>query len=254
MLRTSTLCLATLLLTACDPEPPTEATAPGVAAAEPHEKEPFTPPANAKVIPMGEPRMIPVGPPGKSAAPLQTDPRVSCRSTRATMTRRFGPEQISDREVDLGEGEVGTATVVGEGTPMAQEVVWFDGDRLRVERIRVLGDGIRDPSGLGLGSTVAELETALGPFELHGFGWDYEGTVSLKGTKLERLQGKLFFRLAPRSIDGPEVQAALAAVAGDALFPSSDPDVKTLDLVVGSFEMLCPKGPLPLVPNAPTAP
>ncbi len=254
MHRAIALCVVTLLLTACDPAPPADVSEPDGAPPEAAEDKPFTPPADAKVIPMGEPRALELGPKGKPGVPQQTDPRVTCRSTRATMTRRFGPEQLNDREVDLGEGEVGTATIVGEGTPMAQEVVWLDGDRLRAERIRVLGEGIRDPNGLGLGSTVAELEAAMGPFQLHGFGWDYQGTISLTGTKLERLQGKLFFRLMPRNTDGPEAQAALAAVAGDALFPSSNADVKTLDLVVGSFEMLCPKGPLPLAPSAPAAP
>ncbi len=120
-------------------------------------------------------------------------------------------------------------------------MVWADDTRSRPERIRVLGDGIRDPSGLGLGSTLAELEAALGPFQLAGFGWDYAGTVMLKGTRLEQLEGRVFFRLAPRSSEGPEVQAAIEATAGDRLFASSDPNIKLLDPAVAEFLLVCPQ-------------
>ena len=233
-----------LLLAACGAEPaetPQEPATPEAPQADAKlEKQPFVPPTDAKVLKLGEPRALPANLEGKAHAPPQVDPRVTCRSSRETMTRRFGTEQLDDRPVGLGEGETAPGTVVAAGTPVAQEVVWADESRSRPERIRVLGEGIRDPNGLGLGSTLAELEAALGPFQLTGFEWDYAGTVMLAGTKLEKLEGKLFFRLEPRVTDTPEGQAALQATMGDALFASTDANVKLLDPVVGEFLMVCP--------------
>ncbi len=251
MLRTSSLFMASLLLAACESEP---APPPAAPAAPAGAERPFTPPANAKVLQLGEPRQVPAELQGKAHAPEQPDLRVTCRSSREGLTRRFGPDQLVDREVGLSEGETAPGTVVAEGTPFAQEVVWADAKRSQPERIRVLGPGIRDPQGLGLGSTLAELEAALGPFQLTGFEWDYAGTVMLKDTRLEKLEGRLFFRLDPGIVEGAEAQAALQATMGDRLFASSDPNVKILAPVVGEFLLVCPQGPAPTAPSAPAAP
>jgi hypothetical protein len=251
MPRARLLAVATLFLAACggerpasEPAEPAEAPAPADgASARPAAERPFAPPADAKVLPLGEPRMVPQELQGKSHAPPQSDPRVTCRSSRDSLTRRFGPEQIEDREVDVGEGTTAPGTVVAAGTPMAQEVVWADQARTRPERIRVLGEGIRDPGGLGLGTSLADLEKTLGPFELYGFGWDRGGTVQLEGTRLARLQGKLFFQLEPGVTDTPEAKAALGEVVGQDLFPSSDPRVLALEPEVSEFMMVCPQQP-----------
>ncbi len=244
MLRS--LPVACLLLTACGSEPadpPADPDPTAEASAAADQPKPFSPPANARVIELGEPRLVPEGLQGKAHAPEKPDPRVTCRSNRETMARRFGPEQLEDREVHVGEGIMQSGTVVAEGTLMAQEVIWADSERSRIERIRVLGEGIRDPSGLGLGSTLAEMEKALGPFELSGFGWDYGGTVSLKGTKLEKLDGRVVFRLEPRDSGAEGVQEAMNTVSGDVLFASGAAEVEALDLVVGEFMMVCPEKP-----------
>jgi hypothetical protein len=248
MSHTPPFALIALLLAACGAEQPAsepveapDGNSTDDASVAPSQDRPFAPPADAKVLPLGEPRMVPQELQGKSHAPPRADPRVTCRSTRDSMTRRFGPEQLEDREVDLGEGTRAPGTLVAAGTPLAQEVVWADQERRHPERIRVLGEGIRDPGGLGLGSGLPELEGSLGPFELHGFGWDRGGTVQLEGTRLAGLQGKLFFRLEPSQTESPEAAAALETVRGEALFPSSDPRVQALEPVVAEFMMVCPK-------------
>lgn len=245
MLRSAPLLLATLLMAACDsePEPASAEVQPAAAPAGAVGEQPFTPPKDAKVLELGEPRQVPQGLEGKTHAPSQPDLRVTCRSSREVLTRRFGTDQLVDREVGLGEGETAPGTVVAEGTPFAQEVVWADSERSRPERIRVLGDGIRDPHGLGLGSTISDLEASLGAFDLTGFEWDYAGTVMLRGTRLEKLEGRIFFRLAPQNTSTPEGQAALQATMGDQLFASTDPNVLALAPVVGEFLMVCPSPP-----------
>ena len=236
-----------LSLAACGADPaevPAETPAETPAEAAPAEQdaasEPFVPPADAKVLKLGEPRMMPIDPTGKGSPFGPPEPRVTCTSSYDVVVKRFGEAKLRDHEVALGEGETASGTIVAEGSPVAQEIVWADAERSRPERIRVLGDGIRDPQGLGLGSTLAELEAAIGPFDLAGFEWDYGGTVMLKGTRLEKLEGRVFFRLEPRNTDTAEGQAALTAAIGDELFASSDANVKILDPVVGEFLMVCP--------------
>ncbi len=258
MPRTLVPTLLSLALAACGGEPAEAPEAPITPAAPSAdaklEGQPFVPPTDARVLKLGDPRVLPAELEGKAHAPPQADLRVTCRSSRESLTRRFGTEQLEDRPVGLGEGETAQGTAVAEGTPVAQEVVWADEAGSRPERIRVLGEGIRDPSGLGLGSTLAELEAAIGPFQLTGFEWDYAGTVMLAGTKLEKLEGKLFFRLEPRVTDTPEAVAALKATMGDGLFSSTDANVRILDPVVGEFLMVCPEAPLPPPPRHPAGP
>ncbi len=256
MLRSLLLSSLALSLAACD------CAGTDVAVPEPEPEVSVEPPlpgakAGAKAVQLGDPKLAPQLQHVGKAVDRASDPRVTCRTGRAMLTRRFGPEQVEDKDIDVGEGETQPGTVVAAGTPNAQEVVWADGARTRPERIVVLGDGIRDPHGLGLGSTLAELEEALGPFQLAGFEWDYGGTVMLEGTRLEKLQGKVFFRLQPGDLATPEAQTALQAVIGDSLFASSDANVIALAPVVGEFLLVCPEiptGPGPSVqPVSPPA-
>jgi len=171
-----------------------------------------------------------------------TDQRaVTCEMDRESLTQLFGPDQLEDREVGVGEGNTMPGTWVAEGTPFAQKVTWADEGRNRPNRIYVRGDAIRGPHDLGLGSTLAELEAAIGPFQLRGFMWEGAGAVMLEGTRLEEFQSKLIFRLSPLNHQSSESQAALHATSGSGLFSSSDANVKVLDLVVGAFTIVCPE-------------
>ncbi len=236
------LIVAFALLIACDSAPtePVEAPAEPVAEAPAPTAEGFNPPADAKLLKLGDPQELPADLQGKAHAPQKQDPRVTCRSGRAQLVQRFGEDALIERPVDLGEGETAPGTVVGEGTPFAQEVTWADPAQTKPARIRVLGEGIRDPSGLGLGTTMAELEAAIGPFELAGFGWDYGGTVFLEGTRLAALDGKLIIRLEPTLHDGEDTMQRLSEASGDVVFASSDPKITVLSPTVGEFMMVCP--------------
>jgi len=99
-----------------------------------------------------------------------------------------------------------------------------------------LGPAWRTPEGIGVGSTLEDLEKAIGPFNVLGFGWDYGGTVMLEGTRAEVANGILFYRLAP-AVDSLSLSPEYARVRGDKPYASISPDVRALRLVVRAVDI-----------------
>src|SRR5687768_337222 len=100
-----------------------------------------------------------------------------------------------------------------------------------------LGPAWRTPEGIGVGSTLEDLEKAIGPFNVLGFGWDYGGTVMLEGTQAEAANGMLFYRLAP-AMDSLNLSPEYARVRGDNPYASNSADVRALRLEVRSIDIM----------------
>jgi hypothetical protein len=150
-------------------------------------------------------------------------------SDRSEIGKLFGENRLVDDSVDIGEGMFAPGTIVNKGQDDEITVVWTDESRIRMVALQDLGRAWRTPEGVGVGSTLSEVEGALGSVQVLGFGWDYEGTILLDGTPLEN-RG-LFLRTEPRDASS-RTTAAWARVRGDRPFRSTDPDVRALDLVV----------------------
>lgn len=192
------------------------------------------PEAPAAPAPAPAPAPPPVAPatddstmvPGKNLGP------VTAATTRADLARRYGEGALIDMDLDVGEGMTEPATRVGEDTPTAFSVVWTDKARTKPSEVRELGPAWRTPEGIGMGTTHAELEKILGPFEMAGFGWDYSGTIFLEKTRLASYDGLLILRERPRArVEG----AHWEAVQGDRSFSSSSADLRALDLAVNEI-------------------
>jgi len=161
--------------------------------------------------------------PGERVGPVDN------KVDRDKLVELFGASAVSEIQVDVGEGtfvpglqvaaDDRSLSIVFEETSTGREVV-----------VRNLGTAWRTADGVGLGSTLSEVEAAIGGFALAGMEWDYAGTVDLTGTKLESAKGKLFLRLHYAGTE-PD-PAALGAVMGDRYFPSSDPNMQKLGLTV----------------------
>jgi hypothetical protein len=80
-----------------------------------------------------------------------------------------------------------------------------------------------------------DLRQVLGQFQVYGFEWDYGGSVSLQGSRLESYYGKLILRLTASKTAIAQHPRAYQAVMGDRLFPSDDPNLAVLDLTVTSM-------------------
>jgi hypothetical protein len=177
------------------------------------------------------------------SAPPKRDNRTICGRTRIgpitpetnrkNLDEFFDPTLLADGPVELGEGETGTGTIVNRGRPDSATVVWTDETRSRILQVLRLGPGWRTEQGLGVGSSLAELVTALGPqVAVLGYGWDYGGTVILSGTALDN--SGIYFRTSPRN----QAADANARVSGDRPFAAISPEVRALDPVVSSVDVI----------------
>lgn len=133
---------------------------------------------------------------------------ITAESTAEDLTAIFGPENIETVREDLGEGYYCDATLINPGTADELSIIWTDG---AISEIRINCSGPRTAEGIGLGSTLTDLEEVIGEFEMAGFAWDAEGYVDLDGT----IYQGLYIRLTP------EVPVP-SEYMGDMLFPSAE--------------------------------
>ncbi len=143
--------------------------------------------------------------------------------TPDSLEMMFFGETIEHTTENLGEGQFLNVTVVSAGTDRELAVFWTDeGTPLEV---RMRGAYWRTAEGIGMGSTLVELEAAIGEFEILGYAWDNEGYALLWETPYEGL----FIRLLPLDGESP------AEFMGDSAFPSSL--LRDLNPVVADFRV-----------------
>lgn len=147
---------------------------------------------------------------------------VTGRTSEEALREALDDEAVVRSEVEVGEGFCYPGTVLFPGSERRIEVTWQDTGRLSpaVVRIDVPGAPWRTPGGIGIGSSLRELEEANGgPFLFLGFGWDYGGRVS-------DWQGG---RLAPPEVEGrPGLVVVLDADSLGVFMERNDPLVQGL--------------------------
>ncbi|MBW3563445.1 MAG: hypothetical protein KY459_01820 [Acidobacteria bacterium] len=104
-------------------------------------------------------------------------------SSEETLAAHFGTGNVTREEIYIGEGESVDGTVLfGDDPRRRLEITWVDPVRRReIESIR-----ISEPStawstqtGLKVGEDLRSVERInMGPFTMHGYAWDYAGTVA----------------------------------------------------------------------------
>jgi len=165
--------------------------------------------------------------PGDRVGPITAD------TSRADLAARFGEALLEDTEVAVGEGFTESGTIVNAGSDRTFAVIWVDDSQSEPATVKDFGTAWQTPEGIGVGTSFAELQALLGPFDLYGFGWDYGGTLVLEGSNLSNYYGSLILRLQPTDPSVLQQQAeAFAAVRGDKLISSDEPNLVALDLVV----------------------
>lgn len=135
----------------------------------------------------------------------------------------FFGETIESTRENLGEGVFVEGTVVSPGTDRELAVIWND-DGTPLE-VRMRGAYWRTAEGIGMGSSLVELEAAIGEFEMLGYAWDNEGYALLWETPYNGF----FIRLLPRDGESP------SEFMGDSAFPSSL--LRDLNPVVADFRV-----------------
>ncbi|HOP26408.1 MAG TPA: hypothetical protein PLM22_00800 [Candidatus Sabulitectum sp.] len=133
---------------------------------------------------------------------------ITPETTMEYLVETFGAENVEEVREHLGEGYYSEGALVYGGTEQEFSVVWEEG---MVTQIRFTGPAITTGEGIGIGSTLEDLEAVIGEFPMAGFAWDAEGWADLEGTLYEGL----YIRLTP---EAPVSEEYL----GDAMFSSAD--------------------------------
>ncbi len=168
--------------------------------------------------------------PGDRVGPIASD------TSRDRLVELFGEAALTDTEVAVGEGFTESGTVVAEGSDDTFAVIWVDDSQTEPATVKDFGPAWQTPEGIGIGTSFAELQDILGPFELYGFGWDYGGTLVLEGSNLSDYYGSLILRVQPADPDLFQQQpGAFQALLGDKLIFSDEPSLLDLNLVVSEM-------------------
>ena len=169
---------------------------------------------------------------------------VTRKTTRQDLVKLFGEARLTNQEVAVGEGFTEPGTRVDLGTEQSFSVVWSDASRTKAVAVRNFGTAWRTPQGIGVGTPFAQLQQKLGQFELHGFAWDYGGTVVLAGTPLAQYKDMLVLRLQTAP-DAPQKSPEdFKAVVGERRFSSTNPHLRSLNIQVGEMIVqLAPSNP-----------
>lgn len=172
-------------------------------------------------------------------------------TTQESLAAVFGDANVVSAEVHVGEGHYKPGVVIFGDVEDRVEVTWRDpSNRYSRSRARIGGDrsSWETPGGLRLGLDLRSVEAINGrPFQVTGFGWDYQGTVlSWEGGRLEASAGtpcRIIARLSPGPIttDSPsETRRANSQVTGDRSFSSAHPAMRLLNPKVYELLILWP--------------
>lgn len=218
------------LLSACGPTPATDSTTSESLPAEPVTTDETA--LEADEAPTAAPETVSqfadtVVVPGDRVGPITSD------TSRTDLVEMFGETVLTDTEVAVGEGFTESGTVVADGSEQTFAVIWVDDRQAEPATVKDFGAVWQTLEGIGVGTSFAELQAILGPFELYGFGWDYGGTLVLENSNLSDYYGSLILRVQPSDPELFQQEAgAFQALQGDKLISSDDPNLPNLDLVV----------------------
>ena len=149
---------------------------------------------------------------------------ITKNTSRDTLEELYGPMNVADTDLPIGEGETVPATVVFPGTAREATVIWTpEKKNKKVDRVVIAGEEWLLPDGIRHGDGLEAVEGINGgPFMIYGFGWDYGGVGYFKGGQLDR-KVQIWFR--PSIEEGPDYEKVL----GDSLFNSEDAAMRAVD-------------------------
>jgi len=181
---------------------------------------------------------------------------INARTTRADLVRTYGAANVVDQNVDVGEGDMETVTIVFPNAPRRSiEIQWNPLNRPGQLTIRGNESRWKTVHGISLGTSLKQLESINGKaFHMSGYGWDYAGTVMSwdNGLLAQGLgefdpgrgeQGRVILRLdfCRTTTSNPTTHEEDLQVAGDRDFPSSHPVLQKMNPCVGEMVWVFPE-------------
>ena len=147
---------------------------------------------------------------------------ITAETTLEDLEMMFGPENVEATSEHIGEGYYSEGARVFISDEDQLTVVFDEG---LVSSITVESPGPKTAEGIGLGSSLTDLEEVIGEFQMAGFAWDCEGYADLDGTVYEGL----YMRLTPE-VGVPE------RFIGDSMFSSAE--LREYDPIVTDFRVI----------------
>lgn len=229
------LLLALLGLAACGGETPTDASTSGGAV-----EQPADPAADLETeeAQNGDDQVAA----DQTIIPGERVGPVTSNTSRDELAAIYGEANLKDQPIPMGEGTTEPGTQVNLGTDQQFAIVWRDQSQTEPLLAKDFGPAWQTPEGLGVGVPYTEVKSVLGDFQLYGFAWDYEGSLVLEGSNLDKYYGDLLLRVRPSEASVEAHPKEYQAMMGDALFPGDDPNLEPLDIEV--YEMTVYLNPL----------
>ncbi len=158
-------------------------------------------------------------------------------TTYQELVKMFGASRLSAQDVFGAEGLSRLpGTKVNLGKTRSFLVAWTNNSRTEVAEVRTTGSAWKTQQGIGVGTTLSELQRILGEFEIPGFGWDYGEVVQPKKGKKFKYNIPILYL----SIDQKAAQrypSDYRAVQGERTILSSDAHLKHLGITVGEVRV-----------------
>jgi len=174
---------------------------------------------------------------------------INVHTTREDLVRKYGAANVVDRdEVDSSGFTVHVTVLFPRDSRRCLEISWRDEKETAPAFITITGAPKRWHAvhNISTGMSLKELEQLNGgPFQLAGFGWDYEGTIeswasgSLAGD-LDTGHGRVLIRLCP-PLRKDVSQKEFDEVTGSGSFPSSHPIIQKLNPRIFEMTWLFPE-------------
>jgi hypothetical protein len=169
---------------------------------------------------------------------------VAAHASEGRLMRRYGKNRVRrDRIAIDDEGGSRLGTVLFPRSVDELKIVWRDRafDRARHVVLSSAGSRWKTRDGVGVGTTLKELEIANGgEFEFAAFAWDGAGWItSWLGGRLasECPMDLIQFRLHVHGLDRLPWQEQEALIGSQRRLRSSDPALGRLRLVIGQIEV-----------------
>lgn len=159
---------------------------------------------------------------------------ITKKTKRADLVKLFGASKLKDEQTLFFGGEAEfPGTVITLGKDRGLTVLWKDKTRTQVRGVMIYDPQWKTPEGIGVGTTVSQLQQKIGKFKMSGLGWDYGGIPQLEGTKIANFMGQLVLRMSVDEKLAQKYEKESRAISGDGVtLSSSNPSLKRLGVNV----------------------
>jgi hypothetical protein len=159
---------------------------------------------------------------------------ITRKTKRADLVKLFGASKLKDETTRFFGGEAEfPGTVINLGKDRGLTVLWKDKTRTQVRGVMVYDPQWKTPEGIGVGTTVSQLQQKIGKFKMSGLGWDYGGIPQLQGTKIASYQARLVLRMSVDEKLAQKYEKESLAISGDGVtLSSSNPSLNRLGVNV----------------------